>query len=294
MRINILVKQTRVWCCDYIAYMSGPSGLPNVISSALKPVGMADVPSESSPDADPNRSTEGATPPPPVQNDGGEGVVSNGEQVAGSTESGSMGASETTPEQGERSVPTVVGVDTADADDLLRVLSSSTARVVLEALHDDPSTASTLASRLDASLQTVHYHLRNLTDAGLIEVVKTTDAANGQPMDVYGPTSGPVIVYAGADTDGSDLQNALQQLLGGFGLLAFASLLVQELFGSGVISLFAALTDGPTPGGEVTTQSVAETLWFQPGIVFFAGGAIVLLFGFTVWYCNQSSTCSLR
>lgn len=178
--------------------------------------------------------------------------------------------------------PRVVGVDSEEADALLGVLSSGTARTVLEAVHEEPSTASGLAERLDASLQTVHYHLRNLAEAGVVEVTGTVSSEKGREMDVYAPTAGPVVVFAGDEADGSDLQDALRRLASGFGVLAIVSLLVQEVLGGGVARLF-----GPPEeqSGDVTVaEATREAAGVEPGLVFFAGGAAVLLAGFALWY----------
>lgn len=179
--------------------------------------------------------------------------------------------------------PRVVGVDSEAADDLLGVLSSETAREVLEAVHDEPATASGLADRLDVSLQTVHYHLRNLADAGVVEVADTAASETGQEMDVYAPAEGPVVVFAG--DGGDDLRDALARLASGFGLLAVASLLVQEVLGGGVDRLL-----GPSePTGEepMVADATREAAGIEPGLVFFAGGAVVLLAGFAIWYWSR-------
>jgi DNA-binding transcriptional ArsR family regulator len=181
----------------------------------------------------------------------------------------------------------VVGVDSDDADELLAVLGSDSARTVLAALHEEPAAPSRLADRLDASLQQVHYHVENLTEAGLVEPVDTATAESGQEMTVYGPADGPVVVFAGGESGDDDLRSALSGLLSGLGILAVASLLVQEVLGEGVDALFGG---GETADGyQVATRSAGEAAATgpPPGVVFFLGGAAVLLAAATVWYWRQ-------
>ena len=76
--------------------------------------------------------------------------------------------------------PRVIGLDSADADDLIGVLSSKTARRILATLHEEPVSASEVAERVDTSLQNVQYHLGRMDDAGLVEVVDTVYSEKGR------------------------------------------------------------------------------------------------------------------
>jgi DNA-binding transcriptional ArsR family regulator len=192
----------------------------------------------------------------------------------------------------EESEPRVIGVDSEDADEMLSALSSSTARKLLSALHEEPDSASSLADRLDTSLQNIQYHLGKLEAADLVAVVDTVYSEKGREMKVYAPSNRPLVVFAGREEDSSGLKAALKRLLGGLGILGFGSLVVQYL-----------LTDGPwfglasTGGGDAaTTESVqvaadtaatsaATTL--PPGVLFFLGGALMLAIAFAVWYVRR-------
>ena len=182
--------------------------------------------------------------------------------------------------------PRVIGVDSEDADDLLSALSSNTARRLLSALHEEPDTPSSLADRLDTSLQNVQYHLGNLESANVVRVIDTVYSEKGREMKVYAPTDRPLVLFAGREEESVGLKTALRRLIGGVGVLAGVSLLVQYL-----------LTDGPwvaqtgsagTADVQTTTESTriageaAATL--PPGLVFFLGGALMLLAVFGVWY----------
>ncbi|WP_101295252.1 ArsR/SmtB family transcription factor [Halegenticoccus soli] len=137
--------------------------------------------------------------------------------------------------------PRVVGVDSDAADDLLSALSSRTARRVLAELHEEPSSPSALADRVDTSLQNVQYHLGKLSDADLVEVVDTVYSEKGREMKVYAPADRALIVVAGREEDATGLRATLSRLLGGVGALAVASLLVDRLLGGPTANVFTSL-----------------------------------------------------
>jgi len=218
--------------------------------------------------------------------------------------------------------PRVVGVESDDADELIGALSSATARRLLCELHENPSPPADLADRVDTSLQNAQYHLEKLEDAGAVTVADTAYSKKGREMDVYAPADRPLVIFAGDDDDTTSIRTVLTRLLGGFGALALASAAVQYRFGDGLGSLFggdgtvpgvgsptptptpgeAAPARTPTPDGggpstEAATETVARTAevaatadataGLPPGLLFFFGGATVLLAGFVVWYLGQ-------
>jgi DNA-binding transcriptional ArsR family regulator len=154
--------------------------------------------------------------------------------------------------------PEVVGVDTDQADDIISALSSDTARDLLACLHEVPDTHSGLADRLDTTIQTVEYHLSNLEAAGLVEVDGVRTSEQGQEMDVYAPTDGPLVVLAGDDEADEGLRAALRRTLGGVGVLALASLVVDRL-------LRASGTSGAPPGPIATPEEADDTGTAPPG-----------------------------
>jgi DNA-binding transcriptional ArsR family regulator len=161
----------------------------------------------------------------------------------------------------EDAEPRVVGVDSDDADELLSALSSTTARELLAALHDEPANPAALADRVDTSLQNAQYHLSNLEEAGLIEVVDTAYSAKGREMNVYAPADQPLVVYAGKEEETGGLRSALSRLLGAVGALALSSILVQALFTGplrGAFDLGGRPGAAPGAGGE-TNQTTTDT-----------------------------------
>lgn len=147
--------------------------------------------------------------------------------------------------------PRIVGVDDEEADELLSALGSETARNVLSTLHEEPATTSEIADEIDTSLQNVQYHLGRLSEAELVDVVGTTYSEKGREMNVYAPTDEPLVLFAGPPTESSGLKTALKRLLGGYGILGLAALLVQRL-----LSVSPSTDDGVAP--TVTDDEVAE------------------------------------
>jgi DNA-binding transcriptional ArsR family regulator len=97
----------------------------------------------------------------------------------------------------------VVSLGDADSDAVFAVLSSEAARSVLRELYRDPATQSELAERVDTSIQNVSYHLGNLVDAGLVDVVDQWYSEKGREMDVYAPNGSPLVLIVGDSDEGS-------------------------------------------------------------------------------------------
>ncbi|WP_339102318.1 helix-turn-helix domain-containing protein [Haloterrigena salinisoli] len=122
--------------------------------------------------------------------------------------------------------PRIVGLEGEDADAVFSALSSTTARRIYARLDEDPGTPSDVAEAIDSSIQNVRYHLENLEEAGLVEVVDTWYSSRGNEMSVYATTDGPLIVTSDEST-ASRLREALSRFVGGVALLAAGGLFVQ-------------------------------------------------------------------
>ena len=154
------------------------------------------------------------------------------------------------PDEGE---PRVLSIDDDAADDVFSALSSQTARDILAALYEEPRTASDLADAADTSLQNARYHLDNLQESGLVEVVDTWYSSRGTEMKVYAPSDASVVMFAGDDSTGPTLRQALGRLVGGVGVLSLASLFVQRVFSPSVP------TAGDGDGGAAATTTTTTT-----------------------------------
>ena len=78
-----------------------------------------------------------------------------------------------------------VVVDAEQPTDVLQVVSSATAQLILATLDDGPATASDVAEAIDTSLQNAEYHLDRLEDADLVEPVDTWYSEKGTEMTVH-------------------------------------------------------------------------------------------------------------
>ena len=149
--------------------------------------------------------------------------------------------------------PRVVGLDSEEVDDLLAAISSTTARELLAELHEEPGPPSDVADRVDTSIQNAQYHLDRLETAGLIESAGTAYSEKGREMTVYAPSDQALVVVAGNEDDTTGLQSALTQLLGGLGVVALGSVVVDRLARTGtgpVVSLGSGGGDGGSASGD--------------------------------------------
>lgn len=106
--------------------------------------------------------------------------------------------------------PSVVSMETAG--DVLETLTSTTAREIVNQLYVEPATASDIAESIETSLQNIQYHLEQLREAGLIDVVDTWYSAKGTEMDVYGPQAEPLVICAGDTDDTEGIRQAVDQV----------------------------------------------------------------------------------
>ncbi|WP_277613500.1 ArsR/SmtB family transcription factor [Natrinema hispanicum] len=160
-------------------------------------------------------------------------------------------------------------------------LSSSTARSILMTLYEEPQTASDIANSVDTSLQNTKYHLDNLLDAGLIEIVDTWYSEHGREMKVYAPANGSLVVVASDESTKNSLREMLKRLLGAVGLLGVMSIAVDY-----VIKIFnrRSLTNGSIVVDEqMQVESIGGPV-VPPGVLFFVGGLFVLAVVFAWWY----------
>jgi DNA-binding transcriptional ArsR family regulator len=191
--------------------------------------------------------------------------------------------------------PRVIGLDSDGADELLSALSSETSREILASLHEEPDTPSAVADRVDTSLQNAQYHLGNLHDANLIDVVDTIYSEKGREMKVYAPADRPLVVFAGSESESAGLQSALKSLLGGVAVLGVVSALVQ-FYLRGLP--FGAKAGGGTEvstsadsGGQMGTMAVESAAsagpQIPPGLLVFLGGLVVLTLAAGVWWLRR-------
>ncbi|WP_049927776.1 ArsR/SmtB family transcription factor [Halopiger goleimassiliensis] len=108
--------------------------------------------------------------------------------------------------------PSLLSLDDDRTDEVLAALSSDTAREIFRELNDEPATAAAIADRLEMSIQSVSYHLENLSEVGLIEVADTCYSEKGREMDVYTVSTEPIVLFLGTEDDRSGLRIAFKNL----------------------------------------------------------------------------------
>jgi len=168
--------------------------------------------------------------------------------------------------------PRVLDIHEADTDDVIESLSSETRRAMLRTLFEEPGTPSEIAERAGTSVQNVHYHLKNLSAAGLVEPIDTRYSEKGQEMTVYGPASDPIVFVGDADAR-PDVERSVRRVVSGVALVGVASLFVQ--WGAERIARPALKSGTAGPASQNAPTAPPGTLtWLvfdvvEPGLVFF-------------------------
>jgi DNA-binding transcriptional ArsR family regulator len=140
----------------------------------------------------------------------------------------SRGPETSTSQDGELQI---VGVD-EDVSAVFDALSSETARKILNAVYEEPATASEIADRLGMSIQKVSYHLDTLEEEELIAVAGTQYSEKGQEMQVYEPPEDPLVLFVGTQDRKRSLRSLAKRLIPVVGVLTAASAVIQFLFGT--------------------------------------------------------------
>lgn len=191
--------------------------------------------------------------------------------------------------ESETTSPRILDLTSEEADLVFDALSSATARRILGVLYDEPATPPEIAAHLDLSLQNVHYHLRNMRDAELIEEIDTGYSEKGVEMSIYAPTADPVVLSDGGPEEHSRLRSLFEQLVGVvvvFGLVSALAhwLLTRDRLVDGPASpdptptpvpgVFGTQTPPPTPTPAPTVDPGSVV---PPGVLFFGGGVVMVV-----------------
>ncbi|WP_152421551.1 ArsR/SmtB family transcription factor [Haloferax gibbonsii] len=139
-------------------------------------------------------------------------------------------------------------------------------------MYDDPAAPSEIAERLNMSVQSVSYHLENLSEAGIIQVADTMYSEKGKEMKIYAPADNPVVLFVGTENRKHGLRDVIKRLLGATGLVFLGSVLLYIYRGFGVAT-----------GGDT---SPLKDLLATPGFEFLLGGLFMLLLVTSWWRWN--------
>jgi len=178
------------------------------------------------------------------------------------------------------------------AQKIAKAISSGTANEILHLLGDGQQSATNITGTLDLPMSTVKYHLDNLLDAGLVEVVETKYSVKGREIKVYALRDQLLIVAPKMQ----NVRSLLLKYASLFAIVAVASLAgffylpllepaIPGTSGGGVNdgSLMqgeksVGIMSGPAPASEIVPQAFAPAApVFDPVLAFFLGGCLVIL-----------------
>ena len=161
------------------------------------------------------------------------------------------------------------------AQKIAKAMASPTAGDLFNTLSDGPLTATALAERTGFPLTTVKYHLNNLLDADLIEVVDSRWSEKGREMKIYGVKDQVVVLAPRKRPD-------VRQIVERYGVIAGA-----VAVGCGVVlaipNMLSRILPQTTPGVAVAREitEVAPVFdwaaFVQNAVLIFFVGAVVVL-----------------
>ncbi|MEF8813865.1 MAG: helix-turn-helix domain-containing protein [Halovenus sp.] len=93
-----------------------------------------------------------------------------------------------------------VNLSTGESTEVIDALAAESARDIFQAVCAEPMTTADIADVVGTSLQNVQYHLANLEEAGLVEVVDTWYSRKGREMQVYAGTTRRIVIGCGSDS----------------------------------------------------------------------------------------------
>lgn len=125
--------------------------------------------------------------------------------------------------------PQLICLDDERSEEILSAIQSQTARSVFRALMEETKTPTEIAKVLHISVENTTYHLDNLQDAGLIEVVDTVYSEKGREMDVYGPSEDPLLLFFGSSKNESGLRSAFSDFVPVIGPVAILTSLKEVI-----------------------------------------------------------------
>ncbi|QYZ78314.1 ArsR family transcriptional regulator [Methanofollis formosanus] len=170
------------------------------------------------------------------------------------------------------------------AKKIAKAMASQTANDILGALKDGPRSAAEIAERLSIPITTLKYHIENLADAGLIEIVKTRWSTKGREVKVYGLTERLLIVAPPV----KDIKSILLKYASLFGFVVVASLAAALLLpvlapAPEVAPAMPRVMMAPEPADYGGGMEAMDEAGVAPGpvpdarvVAFFLGGAGVI------------------
>ncbi|MCK4269883.1 MAG: helix-turn-helix transcriptional regulator [Methanogenium sp.] len=126
-----------------------------------------------------------------------------------------------------------------------RAMANRTAGDVLSLLKGEEHTLSEISDTLGLPMTSVKYHMENLLDAGMIEIVREKYSEKGREVKVYGVCNQIIIMSPGT----KNIKSLLLKYISLFGIILLATVMIS------VISPVLMQGISQTGGGELVAYS---------------------------------------
>jgi len=164
------------------------------------------------------------------------------------------------------------------AKKIAKAMSSQTANDILQLMKNGGHTTTQIADALNLPLTTIQYHIENLADAGLLDVIDKKWSKKGREVKVYGLRNQLLIVTP----DTSNIKSLF---------LKYASLFAIFLLVSAIIMIVFSIIEHIPPSSffvgkgdqeAIRISSTSEsTYWISilssPAIFFLFGGCVGII-----------------
>ena len=170
------------------------------------------------------------------------------------------------------------------AQKIAKAMASPTAGDLFNTLSDGPLTATALAEQTGFPLTTVKYHLNNLLDADLIEVVDSRWSEKGREMKIYGVKDQVVVLAPRKRPD-------VRQIVERYGVIAGAVTVgcaVLLAIPNMLSRYFPTQNPGIALAREVAPPTFDLLGFMQNAVLIFFCGAILVLAGMMVYEIYQT------
>lgn len=158
------------------------------------------------------------------------------------------------------------------AKKIAKAMSSKTANDILHLMKNGGHTATELADQMNLPLTTVQYHLENLVDANVLDVIDKRWSKKGREVKVYGLRNQLLIVTP----DTTNVKSLLLKYASLFVIVVLASAVMMVVF-----STIAPLSAPPFTMEKADQGAIRidSTLAPIPWSNFFSSPAAIFLFG---------------
>ena len=168
----------------------------------------------------------------------------------------------------------LVGLDDDKSKSLASVISSHSSRKILDLLADKPLSETDIANKLNIPLTTVHYNIKQLLNANLIQIHDFLWSDKGKKVNYY-KLSNKLIIIAPSKNSSSFLEK-----LGGLipvaltGLIASICIYIYQSYNSGIMRQAKYEAAQPMVATTVMDNSTLTltqnyALWFFLGFLSF-------------------------